>query len=82
MGQCQDSYGSLLVPIILDKLPTDIRKNLPRENERSYWQLNIYVRPSMEAHHPTAIFYTEAKTKFPTKFNTHAANSQSKPNVK
>ena len=28
LGQNQDMYGSLLVPVVLDKLPADIRKNL------------------------------------------------------
>ena len=32
VGQYQDTYGSLLVPIVLDKLPGEIRKNLAREH--------------------------------------------------
>ena len=31
LGQTDDSYGALLVPIILNKLPGEIRKNLARE---------------------------------------------------
>lgn len=40
MGECQESYGSLLVPVILDKLPVDIRKNLAREHGDIDWYLN------------------------------------------
>ncbi|XP_071153114.1 uncharacterized protein [Mytilus edulis] len=32
LGQSQDSYGTLLVPIILKKLPGEIKKNLAREH--------------------------------------------------
>ena len=31
LGQANASYGSLLVPIILEKLPGDVRRNLTRE---------------------------------------------------
>lgn len=39
MGQFQETYGSLLVPIVLDKLPSEIRKNLAREHGDSNWRL-------------------------------------------
>ncbi|XP_063417007.1 uncharacterized protein LOC134699325 [Mytilus trossulus] len=32
LGQTQDSYGNLLVPIIINKLPGEIRKHLAREH--------------------------------------------------
>ncbi|KAH3820774.1 hypothetical protein DPMN_122523 [Dreissena polymorpha] len=32
-------YGSLLVPVVIDKLPADIRKNLSRVNENKDWTL-------------------------------------------
>ncbi|XP_062621678.1 uncharacterized protein LOC134283249 [Saccostrea cucullata] len=38
-GQAQDTYGSLLVPVILNKLPTEIRKNLAREHGSTDWLL-------------------------------------------
>ncbi|XP_045171011.2 uncharacterized protein LOC123533438 [Mercenaria mercenaria] len=39
MGQCQESYGSLLVPVVLEKLPSEIRKQLARENVENNWRL-------------------------------------------
>jgi hypothetical protein len=38
-GQTQDTYGSLLVPIILNKLPSEIRKHLAREHGSTDWLL-------------------------------------------
>ncbi|XP_062607336.1 uncharacterized protein LOC134269136 [Saccostrea cucullata] len=38
-GQAQDTYGSLLVPVILNKLPTEIRNNSARENGSTDWLL-------------------------------------------
>lgn len=40
VGQYQDTYGSLLVPIVLDKLPGEIRKSLAREHGDSNWKLD------------------------------------------
>jgi hypothetical protein len=31
-GQAQDTYGSLLIPIVLNKMPSEFRKNLAREH--------------------------------------------------
>ena len=39
LGQTDDTYGSLLVPIILNKLPGEIRKNLAREHRSTNWIL-------------------------------------------
>ncbi|XP_071150303.1 uncharacterized protein [Mytilus edulis] len=40
LGQSQDSYGTLLVPIILKKLPGEIKKNLPvnMEQKTGYYE--------------------------------------------
>ena len=40
LGQTDDTYGSLLVPIILNKLPGEIRKNLAREQRSTNWILS------------------------------------------
>ena len=40
LGQTDDTYGSLLVPIILNKLPGEIRKNLAREHKWTNWILS------------------------------------------
>ena len=38
-GKSEGTYGDLLVPIILAKLPRDIRQNLARENISPEWNL-------------------------------------------
>jgi len=40
LGQHQHMYWSLLVPVVLEKLPGDVRRNLARINENNNWQLN------------------------------------------
>ena len=37
LGKRQDSYGDLLIPIILAKLPTTMKHNLIRENGTTKW---------------------------------------------
>ena len=39
LGHTQDTYGSLLVPAILNNLPSDMRKTLARENISEDWAL-------------------------------------------
>ena len=39
IGQQQDTYGDLLVPVILEKLPADIKRNLARERGDTNWKL-------------------------------------------
>ena len=39
LGKSESTYGDLLVPIILVKLPRDIRQNLTRENTSPEWNL-------------------------------------------
>ncbi|XP_069138142.1 uncharacterized protein [Argopecten irradians] len=39
LGQDQDNYGCLLIPVILNKLPGEIRKNLTREHGMNNWTL-------------------------------------------
>ena len=40
LGQSTESYGALLVPMILGKLPVDVRKNLAREHDNLEWTLD------------------------------------------
>jgi len=40
LGKSETSYGELLVPTILDKLPTDIQKNLACEHSNTQWILS------------------------------------------
>ncbi len=39
LGKFQESYGDLLIPIILGKLPSDMKKNLAREHSSSEWSI-------------------------------------------
>ncbi|XP_065902524.1 uncharacterized protein [Dysidea avara] len=40
LGTTEESYGAMLVPIILTRLPIDIRRNLAREHGSSEWTIN------------------------------------------
>ena len=40
LGQSTESYGALLVPVVLGKLPADVRKNLAREHSNLEWTLD------------------------------------------
>ena len=40
LGKTKDTYGDLLVPIILRKLPVEIRKNLAREHANAEWTMD------------------------------------------
>ena len=40
LGKTKDTYGDLLVPIILKKLPMEIRKNLAREHTNAEWTID------------------------------------------
>ena len=40
LGQSSESYGALLVPMVLGKLPIDVRKNLAREHSHLGWTLD------------------------------------------
>ena len=74
LGKSIDSYGDLLVPVILNKLPQKTRKNMARGHDSNEWNLRdlqeairkeIRVLESevINGHppqnlHPTAAFYT------------------------
>ena len=40
LGQSKDSYGALLIPIILGKLPAEVRRNLAREHHTLEWSID------------------------------------------
>lgn len=72
-----DSYGDLLVPIILNKLPQKTRKNMVREHDSNEWNLNdlqeairkevrVFESEFTTNHfpqslHPTATFHAGAR---------------------
>ncbi|XP_069139306.1 uncharacterized protein [Argopecten irradians] len=39
LGQCEESFGSLLIPIIKNKLPPNVRQNITRDNGGDNWEL-------------------------------------------
>ena len=41
LGKEPESYGSLLTPIVLTKLPNELKKNLAREHTNSEWTIEI-----------------------------------------
>jgi len=40
LGQSTESYGALLVHMVLGKLPVDVRKSLAREHSHLEWTLD------------------------------------------
>ena len=40
LGKSCETYGSLLVPIILNKLPADVRRNLARQHGSDEWSID------------------------------------------
>ena len=40
LGKTREIYGSLLVPIILNKLPADVRKSLARQHGSDIWTID------------------------------------------
>ena len=77
LGQCQDSYGDLLVPIIREKLPSDLKRSMARDHGNKQWTLpelrdairkevNILQEgetiESTDAHFPTVSFFTGSRS--------------------
>ena len=40
LGMCSDQYGSLLIPVIMSKLPNDIRLRIARETTSEVWKID------------------------------------------
>ena len=40
LGKSHESYGDILVPIILKKLPVDLKRNLAREHSNKEWTID------------------------------------------
>ena len=85
LGKSVDSYGDLLVPIILSKLPQKTRKNMVRDHDRNEWNL----RDLQEAiRKEVRVFESELATSQPPQnlhptatFHTGATNNPSQPNT-
>jgi len=77
LGELQENYGTLLVPVILQRLPPETRRNLARDHGTGSWKLNDLRRAlyreidimdagNTDGDHtevvPTAVFFTEARS--------------------
>ena len=40
VGVCSDQYGSLLIPVIISKLPIDIRLKIAKETTSEVWKMD------------------------------------------
>ncbi|VDI67811.1 Hypothetical predicted protein [Mytilus galloprovincialis] len=78
MGRYQESYGSLLLPLILNKLPCFVRQNITRDHGNDDWDISslrkaikkeICIQEAANANPietdimPTASFVTETTNK-------------------
>ena len=77
LGKPKDSYGSLLVPILLGKLPSKTKQNIIRAHGRNEWtitelqtailnelhilEMGLTAEPQTPQVPPTAAFYTGTK---------------------
>ena len=41
LGKSEESFGSLLTPVILGKIPVELQRNLAREQNNSEWTINL-----------------------------------------
>ena len=66
LGVSANQYGSILIPIIMDKLPSDVKLQIARKTTGEVWEINelLEAREASEAS------------------NRHNANSNSKGNLK
>ncbi|XP_063436158.1 uncharacterized protein LOC134717595 [Mytilus trossulus] len=85
LGQTQEMYGALLVPIIISKLPVETRKSIAREYDSDHITLNNLRKAitkearileagqftDRDSLHTTATFLTEACNKTQRNFNTN-----------
>ena len=44
LGVSSNQYGSLLIPVIMSKLPHEIRVQVARNTAREVWDVSEYVR--------------------------------------
>ncbi|XP_052087852.1 uncharacterized protein LOC127724889 [Mytilus californianus] len=77
LGQSQDTFGSLLVPIIFGKLPDEMKKLMTREHGKQNWDIRslreaigkeMYVQETgnsdkLDSFTPTASFHTAVEPK-------------------
>ena len=53
LGVKPDQYGSLLIPIIMSKLPGDLRLQIARNSDKDVWEIKELleiIRKEVEAH--------------------------------
>ena len=67
LGQSQDSYGVLLVPVMMNKLPSKMKENITREHYLSQWSLenlrqSLFKEISIMEAGQTITLYSEEPT--------------------
>jgi hypothetical protein len=91
LGQGQDSYGNLLVPVVLEKLPAEIKRNMTRDHGNSNWQLpelrlalkkEIAILESGQSLHTGEVHNATASFLTGTRFHPNGARKQQTTNEK
>lgn len=67
LGQSQDSHGALLVPVMMNKLPSKMKENITREHYLSQWSLenlrqSLFKEISIMEAGQTITLYSEEPT--------------------
>ena len=44
LGKNSDEFGDVLIPVILDKLPNDIRLEISRKLGQDNWEINVFMK--------------------------------------
>ena len=87
LGQTQEMYGALLSPVVMDKLPPEIRRNIAREHETDNIDLTTLRKSLMKEvrilevghsadyteNRSTVTFFTSAKSKSQVKHHQNRA---------
>jgi len=60
LGITRDFYSALLIPVIWGKLPTEVKRNLARENSGSNWSIREALLRKIR------IFEQGASTSYPS----------------
>ena len=78
LGQGQDSYGNLLVPVTLEKLPAEIKRNTTRDHGDNNWQLPD-LRKALKKDQHYGVRITYAYTGSPYRYNVYLRGNRIEP---
>ena len=80
LGVCSDQYGSLLIPVIMSKLPNDIRLRIARETTSEVWKMDELldvIKAEVEAREASEGTKVNASNRPQQVFNHKNTNKQS-----